>query len=183
MERHIHSLHTRVAHWINALFVLTLLVTGFSMFGAQHHIAWLTLGFSRHGRFTLHEIAGALFAINGAIYGYELLGRGGWRRLLHGLPKHFGPLSYEVPQRGAYLAVFAGAVVMIVTGAALWFKHQAPWLIRGLGGEHVALTVHLTAAFALLAFILAHLAQIVRAGWPTLRSMIGHISERSLLLR
>jgi thiosulfate reductase cytochrome b subunit len=171
MERQTHSQHTRIAHWLNALLVLSLLLTGFSIYGSQHHLAWLAMGFSRHGRFTFHELAGAIFAVNGVLYTYELFARGGLRRIVRGLPERFGPLSYELPQRMSYLAVFAGAVAMMLTGAALWFKHQAPWLMAVLGGERVVLAVHLTVAFALLLFIAAHVVQVARAGWPALRSM------------
>lgn len=179
-----HSPQTRIAHWLNALLVLLLLVTGFTIFARQHHI--FVPGLSKQATFTLHLATASLFALNGLRYAFDSIRSGGWRRIVHGLPKHFGPLSYEVPQRGVYALVFVGAFVMVLTGAALWFKHQAPWLLAALGGEHIALTAHLTVSFALIAFAGVHVIQVVRAGGATFASMAGfrfYGALRSRLLR
>lgn len=83
-----------------------------------------------------------------------------WRSIYHG------------PQRFVYLGVFAMAAAMVLSGVALWFHKQLPWLMAGLGGERVVLPAHVILAVLLIAFIGVHVLHVLRAGLPTLLSMI-----------
>lgn len=194
MERsQTHSIRTRTAHWTNALLVLFLLWTGFSMFSVDRDFQtyvrlvpqafWHAIHFAGTKRqlVPLHEYAGLFFAVNGLLYVVWLGISGGWKRILPlgGRWQHDPqrPLDYSVPQRLAYSGILTGALVMAVTGIALWFRHQIPWLLAALGGGHVVLPVHVVLATLLLGFIGVHVSQVFLAGAVTFRSMtVGQAS-------
>lgn len=92
------------------------------------------------------------------------------------------PLRYSIPQRLAYTTVLCGGVVMVLTGSALWFKRQIPWLLASMGGERVVLPIHVIVATSLFAFVALHLFQVLRAGLPALGSMtIGGAMSKELV--
>lgn len=188
MEReHTHTLRTRTGHWINAAIIAFMLWTGFSMFSGDKHFGWvvrllpaafwhaLHFAGSKRELFTWHVYAGTFFGLNGLAFVVSLIATGAWRRIVpmgnrwnHDATR---PLDYSIPQRLAYTTVLAGAALMVITGLALWFKRQLPWLLAALGGERLVLPVHVILATGLLAFIAIHIVQVLRAGIPTIRSM------------
>lgn len=202
-----HPAHVRIAHWINALTVLVLLWTGFSMFSTDRHFAaivralppWLftALQLRGHGPAArAWHLAFALVLIANAVwYGVSSLRSGSWRRIvpqgrtwlsdavrdtiaeLRGPQAAMERANYNGAQKLAYSGVMALGAVLIVTGVALWFGRQLPWLIRALGGQRIVLPVHVVVATLLLAFIAIHLVQVARAGLPTLFSMIVGSSD------
>lgn len=192
-DRQTHTIETRSGHWANALLVAFLLWTGFSMFAGDRHFAsivrllpaafWHAVHVtgSKRQLFTWHTYAGAFFALNGVAYVASLIVSGAWKRIvpkgrrwLHDAAR---PLDYSIPQRIAYSGVMIGAILMVLTGVALWFKHQIPWLLSALGGERLALPAHAILASALLAFIAIHVSQVLLAGATTFRSMtVGQAS-------
>ncbi len=189
MERahHTHNLRTRTAHWVNAAIMALLVWSGFGMLAGDRHFAlWMRLlpsmllhvlhfAVTRRQLFSWHVYAGAFFGVNGIAYVVSLLLTGAWRRIVprgnqwNHDPER--PLAYSIPQRLAYTTVIAGAAIMVLTGAALWFKHQIPSLLTALGGERIVLPLHVVLATSLLAFVAVHLLQVLRAGIPTIRSM------------
>lgn len=147
---------------------------------------------------TGHRLAGrawhlgfaVLFVATAAYYALASLASGTWRRLVPrrtwlrdawtatveeltapraSLSRH----EYNGAQRLAYSAVMAMGAVMVLTGVALWFGKQLPWLLAAFGGERVAVRIHVVLALALVAFVVVHLVQVARAGLPTLLAMIG----------
>ncbi len=202
MEReHTHTLRTRTGHWINAATVGFMVWTGFSMFAGDRHFAsiarllpaafWHAWHFAGTKRelFTWHVYAGTFFGMNGIAYVAALLATGAWRRIAprtarwtHNSER---PLEYSIPQRAAYTVVLCAGALMVLTGSALWFKHQIPWLLAGLGGERIVLPVHVLLATSLLAFAAIHILQVIRAGIPTLRSMTvgGAVSKEPVPVR
>lgn len=196
MERdNTHTLRTRTGHWTNAAIVAFLLWTGFSMFAGDRHFAsfarllpaalWYAVHFAGTKRelLTWHVYAGTFFGINGVAYVISLIATGAWRRIAP-MGKQWAhdpkrPLDYTVPQRAAYTVVLGGGALMVLTGVALWFKHQIPWLLAALGGERLVLPFHVMLATGLLAFVAAHVLMVLRAGLPTLRSMtVGEVVSK-----
>lgn len=202
MDTQTHPLSTRIAHWGNALIIGALLVTGFSMFSRDRDFAffvhllpagfWNLLHFtgSRRHTVTWHEWIGVAMAANGLLYAVFSLRNGSWRNIalrgswlkdaiqaavaeLRGPREAMQPLPYNAAQRLAYTSILAMGALMVLTGAALWFKHQIPWLLAALGGEHVVLPAHIIIATSFVLFIAVHVSQVLRAGWPTLRSMLA----------
>ena len=83
---------------------------------------------------------------------------------------------YNTLQKIAYAAVLFGLLpVMIATGLAMSPAMDAawPWLSAVWGGRQSARSIHFIAAFALVAFVIVHIAMVVLAGpLNGLRSMI-----------
>jgi formate dehydrogenase gamma subunit len=202
-----HPRHVRIAHWINAIVLLVMLWSGFAMLVADRHFAayvhlipsavWSALQLTGHrvqGR-AWHLGMAIVFAANAIFYASTSLASGTWRRIVPRrtwlrdawtatLEEFSRPRSalqrgeYNGAQRLSYVLVLAGGTVMVMTGAALWFGRQFPWMTAVFGGERIALTIHVVLAIALLAFITVHVAQVLRAGLPTLLGMITGSSER-----
>jgi thiosulfate reductase cytochrome b subunit len=130
-----------------------------------------------------------LFLINGALYVAFLLLSGEWRALnptkkslkrsilvaLHDLrlakkPDQDG--NYNDAQRIAYSGVIVLAVVMLVSGFAIYKPTQAYWLDALFGGYLNARWFHFWTTALLCLFFLVHVGQVVRTGWNNFRGMI-----------
>ena len=202
MERHqTHPRHVRIAHWINAVTLLVMLWSGLAMLVADRHFAayvhlipggvWNALQVTGHrtqGR-AWHLGMAIAFIANGLFYTTTSLASGTWRRIAPRrtwLRDAYRAIAEELtaprtsPQRAAYngaqrlsyTLALAGGALMVLTGLALWFGRRTPWMLAVFGGERVALTIHVGLALSLLAFILVHLVQVLRAGFPTLLAMM-----------
>ncbi|HVA26918.1 MAG TPA: cytochrome b/b6 domain-containing protein [Candidatus Baltobacteraceae bacterium] len=175
MDKHpAHPLTTRIAHWTNAIVIVILLWSGFSMFSGDRHYAtfvhllpawiWNALQLTGHRKLALvwHERTGIALATVGILYLVASTRARAWRTWS----------QYHLPQRAVYAGVLSGGALMVLTGFALWFRHQLPWLLAAMGGQRLVLPVHIVLATGLLGFIGVHLLQVARAGWPTLRAML-----------
>ncbi len=152
---------------------------------------WNLLHFtgSRRQTLTLHEWIGVAMAFNGLFYLISSLRSGAWRNIvprgsawlrdavaaaiaeLRAPAESMRSLSYNAAQRAAYTGTIAMGTLMVITGGALWFKHQVPWFIAAMGGERLVLPLHIILATGFIVFILIHVVQVLRAGLPTLLSM------------
>ncbi|HEX3549890.1 MAG TPA: cytochrome b/b6 domain-containing protein [Candidatus Elarobacter sp.] len=201
METPAHPRFVRITHWINALSIVVLLWSGFAMLVADRHFAayvhvvpnavWSALhltGQRSAGR-AWHLGMATLFVANAIVYAVSSLALGTWRRFaprrtwlrdawravvdeLTAPRASLEPAEYNGAQRLAYTGVMAAGAVMVYTGLALWFGRKAPWMLAVLGGERTTLTIHVVLAVSLLLFIAVHVAQVLRAGLPTLLGMI-----------
>lgn len=187
---HPHPLPRRIAHWTNVLVMAVLLWSGFAMLVADRHYAaavrllpawfWDALQLTGHrlqGR-TWHLGVALVLIANGLFYAAALLRTGAWRRIVPG----FSQGGYHSAQRIAYSAVMVMGALMVLTGCALWFRRQIPWLTMLFGGERIALALHVVLTFAFIGFIVVHLVQVIRAGSPALLGMLvgEHHSRRGL---
>ncbi|MGC2619999.1 MAG: cytochrome b/b6 domain-containing protein [Acidobacteriaceae bacterium] len=148
------------------------------------------------GRF-LHFEAAWLLVLTAAVYGIWGLGRGHFRReilpakgqrgwqaystrvrqyLRRGPPAADEARSYNVLQRTAYAAViFVLFPGVIWTGLALSpaFDSVFPWAVNVLGGRQSARTLHFFITWALVAFVVVHVAMVYVAGFRSrMRGMI-----------
>jgi thiosulfate reductase cytochrome b subunit len=91
-------------------------------------------------------------------------------------PKGEEARHYNVLQKGAYLAVIAVLLpLMVLTGLCMspGFDAFAPWLVDFFGGRQSARTIHFITAFSLVGFVALHLFMVVASGtWNNIRSMI-----------
>jgi thiosulfate reductase cytochrome b subunit len=91
-------------------------------------------------------------------------------------PKGEEARHYNVLQKGAYLAVIAVLLpLMVLTGLCMspGFDAFAPWLVDVFGGRQSARTIHFLTAFSLVGFVALHLFMVVASGtWNNVRSMI-----------
>ena len=136
-----------------------------------------------------------IFVLNGLAYAaYTLLSRHLWRDLVpaRGELRRLGAAlrdhlllrfrddeaapRYNVLQKLAYLgAIFGLGPLAVATGLAMspWMDAVCPWLLDIFGGRQSARTIHFVTAFALLFFLLIHLAMVLLAGPVNrMRSMI-----------
>jgi thiosulfate reductase cytochrome b subunit len=91
-------------------------------------------------------------------------------------PKGDAQKHYNVLQKLAYLTVvFALLPLMIMTGWSMspWFDSVLPGWVDWFGGRQSGRTIHFVVAWALVAFVLIHVFEVIVNGlWNHLRSMI-----------
>ncbi len=177
----IHPLWLRATHWLNALAVVILAMSGWRIYNAAPFFDFklpdaITIGGWLGGAIQWHFAAMWLLAANGFVY--LLL------NLLTGrLQKKFFPLSplelltdflaalrgqlshedlskYNAVQRAAYLFVIVDALVLILSGLVLWKSVQFPLLRELMGGYEMARRVHFIAMSTLVAFVVVHLTMV-----------------------
>ena len=177
-----HPLLVRVTHWLAALSVGALVVSGIAILLAHPRFYWgevgvvgmpslfeLPLPFVLNGQTgwgrSLHFLAAWALVITGVVY----VASGARRR-------HFRWMLYPPLQRGAYrLVVFLLLPLMIWTGLAMSpaVTTSVPIIDRALGGQQSARTLHFVTALAVVAFAVGHVVMVAVAGFvPTVAGMI-----------
>ena len=177
----IHPAWLRATHWLNAIAVVILVMSGWRIYNAAPFFdfkfaAALTMGGWLGGAIQWHFAAMWLLAANGLIY---LLANAGTGRLfakffplspraivvdlraaLQGRLTHENPQQYNAVQRLAYLFVMVDLVLLVLSGLVLWKSVQFPLLRELLGDYEIARRVHFFAMAALVAFVAVHLAMV-----------------------
>jgi thiosulfate reductase cytochrome b subunit len=177
----IHPAWLRVTHWLNAIAVLLLVMSGWRIYDAAPFFAFvipknITLGGWLGGAIQWHFAAMWLLVGNGLVYLACNVLSG---RLLHkffplspralvadlvsalkGRLSHADPSQYNTVQRLAYLFVIVDAVLLVLSGLVLWKSVQFPILRELLGGYEATRRVHFLAMSALVAFVAVHLVMV-----------------------
>ncbi len=174
----IYTLYERFWHWLQAVMILTLLFTGFSVHysGSAGVISFATA-------VRLHNVVGWLLVINAFLGFFYYVTTGtvrqlipeprelhvlAWRQLryylygmFHGEPhplqrsrqRRLNPL-----QQLTYLAILNILLpIQVVTGVTLWFMQYSPELMHRVGGIGNLAAVHMLGAWFFAAFVLAHI--------------------------
>ncbi|MBM3783035.1 MAG: hypothetical protein FJW30_01680 [Acidobacteria bacterium] len=195
MHGHRHPFFVRLTHWLAALALLTLLVTGAAILLSHPRFYWGETGnLNEEPLFTL-----PLPASRGSVptgYGFVLADQNGWARSYHFLSawliaitglfyvslgvasRHVArklvpngpppPGTYNNLQRVTYLlVVFAALPLMIWTGLAMSpaFVAAVPFTATLFGGQQSARTIHFFTTVFLAAFLLVHLVKVYQAGF------------------
>jgi thiosulfate reductase cytochrome b subunit len=179
--RPIHPAWLRATHWLNAIAVVILAMSGWRIYNAAPFFDFkfakaITLGGWLGGAILWHFAAMWLLAANGLLYLFFNLGTGRLRAkffplspravvadliaALRGHLSHADPRQYNAVQRAAYLFVMADAALLVLSGLVLWKSVQFPLLRELLGGYEAARRVHFFAMAALGAFVVIHLAMV-----------------------
>lgn len=177
----IHPAWLRATHWLNALAVIIMTMSGWRIYNASPLFDFkfakaITLGGWLGGAIQWHFAAMWLLAANGLVY---LLCNAGSGRIVRkffplspraivadllaasrGRLSHADPRQYNAVQRAAYLFVMLDAVLLVLSGLVLWKSVQFPLLRELLGGYETARRVHFFAMAALVAFVAVHLAMV-----------------------
>jgi thiosulfate reductase cytochrome b subunit len=177
----IHPLWLRANHWLNALAVGILAMSGWRIYNASPFLDFMvpggiTLGGWLGGAIQWHFAAMWLFVGNGLVYLACNAGSGRFLRqffplsvdafctdllaALKGHLSHATPRQYNTVQRTAYLFVMADAFVLVLSGLVLWKSVQFPNLRELFGGYEAARRVHFFAMTALVSFIGVHLVMV-----------------------
>jgi len=177
-----HSLLVRITHWLTALSVAGLLVSGVAILIAHPRLYWgetgsletsalidlpltLTLGHSGWGRY-LHFLSAWIIVLTGAVYVVSGFLTSHFRR--HLLPGAEAASHYEPLQRLTYLVVvFALFPLIALTGLAMSpaVTSVIPWLATMFDGHQSARTIHFFAASAITLFVIGHVTMVALAGF------------------
>ena len=137
----------------------------------------------------LHFFFMWLFAVNGVIYVLYTILSGEWRAILpvsgsfkrallvtlhdaHIIKKLPPQGKYNDAQRIAYTTVIVMGAGSILTGLAIYKPLQLTWLTSLFGGYEWARWIHFWLTIGFVLFFLAHVIQVILAGWSNFRSMI-----------
>lgn len=192
-----HTLLVRVTHWLTALCVVALLVSGIELIISHPRFYWGEDGNSlTPALFQIPIPASRPYVQTG--YNYVLPDQNGWSRSLHfqtawillftglayyvhGLRSdHFrqnllanGTAEYNRQQRLAYLAVIFGLLPFLIwTGLAMSPSIAAayPFFVEFAGGHQSARTLHFFASLAVVTFVVGHVVMVALAGF---RARVG----------
>jgi len=197
-----HPYVVRMCHWLGALAVTLLMLSGLEIFAAFPSFgdkvpqvdlfvppAAVRLGGWLGGALQWHLTFAWVLVISGVVYlKYQILSRnirqvlfvprdvpGVWPMARHYFlfgPKPPQTETYNPLQKLAYTTAIALGIVLCVTGAALYKPVQLSWLVSALGGFRAARIWHFAAMCGLAAFIPGHLVMVALHGWRNFASMV-----------
>lgn len=177
----IHPGWLRAMHWLNALAVVVLMMSGWRIYNATAFLGFtvpkdITLGGWLGGALQWHFAAMWVLGINGLLYLAFNLATGRLLRkffplspqalladlqaALKGRLARADPRHYNAVQRLAYLFVIVDSVLLVISGLVLWKSVQFPLLRELMGGYEGARLVHFFAMAALAAFVAVHLVMV-----------------------
>jgi len=175
----VHPLTVRVAHWVNALAVLMMVLSGWRIYNASPLFDFefpkpITLGGWLAGALQWHFAAMWLLALNGAAYLAYGIASGHLRRkllplspgavlgdlasALRGRLAHDELAVYNAAQRAAYLGAIVLLTLLVLSGLAIWKPVQLHWLAVPFGDYEGARLVHFCAMAGIVLFVLVHVA-------------------------
>jgi len=188
----IHPVWVRITHWVNALAMLVMIGSGWEIYNASPLFPFtypssITLGGWLAGALLWHFAAMWVLAINGLVYLILGLATGRFRRkLLPIRPReviadtraalsfrlaHDDLAVYNAVQRLLYAGIIVVAVVIVLSGLAIWKPVQLQELTTLFGGYEAARYVHFICMALIVGFLVVHilLALIVP---KSLRAMV-----------
>jgi thiosulfate reductase cytochrome b subunit len=183
----------RVMHWINAVAVILMIMSGLQIYNASplfHFLSFspsITLGGWLGGALLWHFAAMWLLMVNGLIYLITGFASGRFKRkllpisaggvisdataALTGKLSHADLSKYNQVQKLLYTGIIVVGVVIVLSGLSIWKPVQLQYLTALFGGYDIARYVHFFCMSAIVAFLAIHvlLALLVP---KSLRAMI-----------
>ena len=178
----IQPIWVRITHWINALAVVLMVMSGWQVYDASPIFPALqfppaiTLGGWLGGALLWHFAVMWLLVANFIVYLATNLASGRFRRkllplepkqlaadllaTLRGRLKHDDLAHYNAIQKLAYLVVIADIVLIVLSGLAVWKSVQFPLLRTLMGGYDNARIVHFICMSVLVAFFVVHVVMV-----------------------
>ncbi|MEH2512630.1 thiosulfate reductase cytochrome b subunit [Nitrobacteraceae bacterium AZCC 1564] len=175
--RAVHPLWARVMHWINALAMIVMVLSGWQIYDASPLFNFrfphsITLGGWLGGGLLWHFAAMWILAINGLFYIALGLITGRFRKklfpirvevlindtkaALHGTLSHEDIAMYNDVQRLLYVGIITVAVVIVLSGLSMWKPVQFQTLAALFGGYDGARYVHFICMGMIVAFLAVH---------------------------
>jgi len=183
----------RVMHWINALAIILMIMSGWQIYNASPLFTSLrfshsiTLGGWLGGALLWHFAAMWLLTINGLVYVIVGFATGRFKSkllpitpggvisdtkaALTGKLSHDDLSKYNQVQKLLYAGIIIVGVVIVLSGLSIWKPVQLQWLTALFGGYDVARYVHFFCMSAIVAFLVIHIALAVLVP-KSLRAMI-----------
>lgn len=177
----IHPIWLRLTHWLNAIAVVLLVMSGWRIYNATAFLGFsiprsMTLGGWLAGALQWHFAAMWLFLVNGILYLLvNILSGRMWRQFfpiasrealqdlsaaIRGRLAHDDLRHYNSLQRLAYLFVMLDSILLVLSGLVLWKSVQFPLLRDLLGGYEAARRIHFFAMAGLCVFAVVHLVMV-----------------------
>ena len=175
-------LWVRLSHWLIAIAVLVMILSGWAIYNASPIFAgWrfpsaATLGGWLGGAIQWHFAAMWIVALCSTVYlVLNLVTLRLFRQFMPLSPGEFihdvgaamrGKLLHDVSgrynsiQKVAYLSVFLALIVVILSGLAIWKSVQLSFLSDLMGGFDTARVVHFFAMAYLVAFFIIHIVMV-----------------------
>jgi thiosulfate reductase cytochrome b subunit len=194
----VHPLPVRITHWINALAILVMVLSGWKiynaspLFGFSFPDSW-TLGGWLGGALQWHFAAMWLLALNGMIYlAYGIFSGHLRHRMfpitpgamlrdvrnaLRGRLAHDDLSVYNAAQKAAYLGAILLGVGLILSGLATWKPVQLYWLASLMGDYEGARLLHFFCMAGIVLFVLVHVAMVVLVPKTFLTMITGKLKH------
>jgi thiosulfate reductase cytochrome b subunit len=169
----------RTMHWINAVAVILMIMSGWQIYNASPLFNFtfsraITLGGWLGGALLWHFAAMWLLMVNGLVYlilGFAT-GRfkskllpitpGGvisdTRAALTGKLSHDDLTKYNQVQKLLYAGIIVVGILIVLSGLSIWKPVQLQWLTALFGGYDAARYVHFVCMSAIVAFLVVHVA-------------------------
>ncbi|WP_321901428.1 cytochrome b/b6 domain-containing protein [Paraburkholderia tropica] len=182
MHAPIHPAWVRIFHWVNAVAVIVMCLSGWQVyeaspiFSAIRFPVSITLGGWLGGALLWHFAFMWILVANFGTYLVANLSTGRLREkflplslravvtdlvaALRGKLSHGDPGQYNAVQKLAYLVVIADIVLVVLSGLAVWKPVQLPLLCASMGGFDQARVVHFFAMSVLVGFFAIHVAMV-----------------------
>ena len=183
----------RTAHWINAVAMILMIMSGWQIYNASplfnflHFSKSITLGDWLGGALLWHFAAMWLLMVNGLVYVVLGFATGRFRRkllpitpggvisdakaALTGKLSHDDLTKYNYVQKLLYAGIIVVGVVIVLSGLSIWKPVQLQYLTALFGGYDVARYVHFICMAAICAFLVVHVALALLVP-KSLRAMI-----------
>jgi len=182
----------RIAHWINALAMILMIMSGWQIYNASPLFNFtfsrsITLGGWLGGALQWHFAAMWLLMVNGLVYLTLGLITGRFRRkllpitvdgvvgdtraALTGKLSHADLTTYNYVQKLLYAGIIVVGILIVLSGLAIWKPVQLQWLTAVFGGYEAARYVHFFCMAAIVGFLVIHVALALLVP-KSLRAMI-----------
>jgi thiosulfate reductase cytochrome b subunit len=178
----IHPAWVRIFHWINAVAVIAMCLSGWQVYDASpvfHAIrfpASITLGGWLGGALLWHFAVMWALVANLLVYLGLGIATGRLRAkllpltvrgivadlvaALRGKLSHGDLSQYNAAQKFAYLVAIADIALLVASGLAIWKPVQFPLLTGAMGGFDNARVVHFVAMSVIAGFFVVHVAMV-----------------------
>ncbi len=198
-ERTVFPLWLRITHWLNAIGVILMVMSGWRIYNASPFFPFripndITIGGWLGGALQWHLTFAWLFLTAGIAYGAYQVSTRNYRQVLFSsadvrgvwpMVRHyffFGPRpslteTYNPLQKLAYTSALGFGVVLAATGLALYKPVQLSGLVWVFGGLRLTRIWHFAAMTGLLGFIPGHLIMVALHGWSNFASMWTGFAE------
>jgi thiosulfate reductase cytochrome b subunit len=200
----IHPLYVRIFHWINAIAIVLMIMSGWQIYNASPLFDWLefpealTLGGWLGGGIQFHFAVMWVFVINLLVYFIAGIFSGHYRQaMLPVSPQAVaadlgkalrGKLAHDVGkynavQKISYLGVIVLMLLVFLSGLAIWKSVQFQTLAMLFGGYEGARLVHFICMSLISAFIVIHLVLVaivpstlipMFTGWAKVKKETDH---------
>jgi thiosulfate reductase cytochrome b subunit len=191
-ESVIHPRWVRITHWVNAVAIVVMILSGWRIYNASPLFPFtfpnsVTLGGWLAGALLWHFAAMWVLVINGIVYVTLGIVTGRFRRkllpiypsevvatvkaALSGRLSHDDLSVYNAVQRLLYLGVILAGVLVVLTGLAIWKPIQLQELTALFGGYEGARYLHFFAMTLIAGFIAIHVVMALLVP-KSLRAMI-----------